>query len=123
MLQKLTAQHVAAAPPPLPPYVRRDWLAAARRRFDAAALESGDDSAVVSDQTGAGLYGEIEFDSLALALEAVRALHGGMSLPAGEEFFVDIGSGSGLPVVVSAYLPMPGAHQLWTEEHADPRQP
>ena len=61
-------------------------------------------SAVVSDQTGAGLYGEIEFDSLALALEAVRALHGGMSLPAGEEVFVDIGSGSGLPVVVSTYL-------------------
>ena len=51
---------------------------------------------------GAELYGEIEFDSLAIALEAIRARHGGLGGAARTETFVDVGSGSGLPVVGAA---------------------
>ena len=51
---------------------------------------------------GAELYGEIEFDSLAIALEAIRARHGGLGAAARTETFVDVGSGSGLPVVGAA---------------------
>ena len=49
-------------------------------------------------------YGEINFDSLAVALEAIRTRHGGLVGAPGSETFIDIGSGSGLPVVGAAAL-------------------
>eukprot|EP01044_Picomonas_judraskeda_P025371 COSAG03_NODE_7332_length_933_cov_1.143885_1_plen_121_part_10 len=106
MLQQLVAQHAnAAASLPLPDYVRKDWLETSRARFEAAGLESGDEASGEGGlQAGAELYGEINFDSLAVALEAVRARHGGLVGAPGSETFIDIGSGSGLPVVGAAAL-------------------
>jgi|EP01046_Picozoa_sp_COSAG06_P054751 hypothetical protein len=105
MLQQLMAQHQSGSELPLPDYVRTDWLASARARFDAAELESGDEASGDGGlQAGAELYGEINFESLAAALEAIRAHHGGLVGAPGSETFIDIGSGSGLPVVGAAAL-------------------
>jgi hypothetical protein len=106
MLQQLIAQHTNAAESlKLPEYVRTEWLDSARTRFEAAGLESGDEASGEGGlQAGAELYGEINFESLAVALEAIRARHSGLAGPPGSETFIDIGSGSGLPVVGAAAL-------------------
>ena len=110
MLSQLTTQHALAAEQGLPPFVRRDWLEAARAIFESVELESGCGTASSDEHSGsqhaAGpeLYGEMEFESLAVALETIRANHGGMAGAPGTETFVDIGSGSGLPVIAAAAL-------------------
>ena len=106
MLQQLAAQHQRAEEEeqPLPEYVRAARLAGARARYEAAGLVSGAQASAEGGgmEGGAELYGEIEFDSLAIALEAIRARHGGLGGAARTETFVDVGSGSGLPVVGAA---------------------
>lgn len=105
MLQQLVAQHASGSELPLPDYVRTGWLTAARARFEASGMISGDEASGEGGlQAGAELYGEINFDSLAVTLEAIRARHGGLAGAPGSETFIDVGSGSGLPVVGAAAL-------------------